>query len=351
MDYWGLSNRKALEYILQHDNSPVISVWADSVTPLAKSVFMLKPGDRRRISIEENKGTASYVLTNYYGVKETDNAKFAREYELFYELKAGDEVVLSVFKSKGATSAEDRPDWSGSLTTAKGPGNFAPPLPMRLAYRFGWVGLQAAKAEIHLFSQTRNTFEIDATGATSGFARALFKLDIYQQAIENKMTLRPIHFFQEEKYRSETVRTNVDFESNQLTGLREKIPTSYPDMPKIFKFSPVFDMASALLWVRSQPLAEGETESIVVWASNAPYLATVTVLGRDAIKVNGHEERAIKLALKLNGIDSKMHLKEYKLFKDGRGWLSDDAKRIPLRIEADIFIGYVFGELESVQIE
>ena len=46
-----------------------------------------------------------------------------------------------------------------------------------------------------------------------------------------------------------------------------------------------------------------------------------------------------------------MHLKEYKLFKSGRGWLSDDANRIPLRIEADIFIGYVFADLESVQIE
>ena len=56
-------------------------------------------------------------------------------------------------------------------------------------------------------------------------------------------------------------------------------------------------------------------------------------------------------SLKLNGIDSKMHLKEYKLFKGGRGWLSDDTKRIPLRVEADIFIGYVFAELESVQIE
>src|SRR6516165_6706217 len=31
-----------------------------------------------------------------------------------------------------------------------------------------------------------------------------------------------------------------------------------------------------------------------------------------------------------------MHLKEYKLFKGGRGRLSDNAKRIPLRIEADI---------------
>ncbi|HYY29545.1 MAG TPA: hypothetical protein VE860_16490, partial [Chthoniobacterales bacterium] len=75
MDYWGLGNRKALEYILEHDNSPVITVWPDSVTPLAKSVFMLKPEDRRRISIEENKGIPYYVLTNYYGVKETDNAK------------------------------------------------------------------------------------------------------------------------------------------------------------------------------------------------------------------------------------------------------------------------------------
>jgi Protein of unknown function (DUF3108) len=351
MDYWGLGNRKALEYILEHDNSPVLTVWADSATPLEKSVIMLKPEERRRISIEEHMGIPHYVLTNYYGVKETDNAKFGREYELFYELKAGDEVVLSVFKWKGATTAEDSPDWSGSLTTAKGPGNFAPPPPMRLAYRFGWVGLQAAKAEIQLFSQTRTTFEIDATGATCGLARKLFKVDMYQQAIENKMTLRPIHSFEEEKYRSETVRTNVDFESNQLTGLREKIPNKYPDTPKIFTFSPVFDIASALLWVRSQPLAEGETESIVVWASNAPYLATVTVLGRDTIKVNGHEERAIKLDLKLNGIDNKMHLKEYKLFKGGRGWLSDDVKRIPLRIEADIFIGYVFAELESVQIE
>jgi hypothetical protein len=250
-----------------------------------------------------------------------------------------------------ATYAEDSADWSGSLTTAKGPGTFTPPPSMRLAYRFGWCGLQAAKADIHFFSPTRNTFEIDATGGTSGFPRALFKLDIYHQAMENKLTLRPIHFFQEEKYRSETVKTNVDFESNQVTGLREKIPGDHPATPNIFKFSPVFDMATALLWVRSQPLADGETESIVVWASNAPYLAKVTVLGRDTIKINGREEKAIKLDLKLHGIDKKMHLKQYKLFKGGRGWLSDDAKRIPLRIEADVFVGYVFAELESVQLE
>jgi hypothetical protein len=46
-----------------------------------------------------------------------------------------------------------------------------------------------------------------------------------------------------------------------------------------------------------------------------------------------------------------MQLKPHKLFKSGRGWLSDDDKRVPLRIEVDIFIGYVFAELESLQEE
>jgi Protein of unknown function (DUF3108) len=147
------------------------------------------------------------------------------------------------------------------------------------------------------------------------------------------------------------VKTNVDFEPDHVTGLREKIPSDHPAKPNVFKFSPVFDLTTALLWVRSQRLTDGDTESIVVWASNAPYLATVTVIGRDTLKIDGQSQNAIKLDLKLKGIDKKMRLKDHKFFKGGRGWLSDDDKRIPLRIEADIFIGYVFVELESVKVE
>jgi hypothetical protein len=243
------------------------------------------------------------------------------------------------------------PDWISSLTSNKGPGNFSAPPAMRLSYRFGWSGIEAATADIHFFSPTRNTFEVDASGATSGFSRTLFLLDLYHQATENKATLMPIHFYQEERYRKETVKTNVVFEGDQVTGLREKIPSDHPPKPNVFKFSPVFDLTTALLWVRSQPLADGDTESLVVWASNAPYLATVTVLGRDTLRIDGKSQNAIKLDLKLKNIDKKMQLKDHKLFKGGRGWLSDDDKRIPLRLEADIFIGYVFVELESVHVD
>ncbi len=259
--------------------------------------------------------------------------------------------VIFIFASTQEVRADQSPAWVRSLTSDKGPGKFTAPPAMRLAYRFGWSGIQAATAEIHLFSPTRNTLEMDASGATSGFPRTLFRLDINHQATENKSTLRPIHFFQEEKYRSETVKTNVDFDADQVTGLREKIPSDHPPKPNVFKFSPVFDMTTALLWVRSQPLADGDSESIVVWASNAPYLATIKVVGRDTITVGGKKQNAIKLDLTLKRIDKKMQLKDHKMFKSGRGWLSDDDKRVPLRIEADIFIGYVFAELESMQLE
>jgi len=128
---------------------------------------------------------------------------------------------------------------------------------MRLSYRFGWSGIQAATADIHFFSPTRNTFEVDASGGTSGFSRTLFLLDLYHQATENKTTLMPIHFFQEEKYRQETVKTNVDFEADHVTGLREKNTERSSRQTNVFKFSPVFDLTTALLWVRSQTAGGG----------------------------------------------------------------------------------------------
>ena len=107
MDYWGLSNKRALEYILEKDHSPVVHVWADSATLLSNSALILKPEDRRRLRIESDKRVPYYLLSNYRLVKDTDNAKYSREYELFYEARVDGEVVLSVFKWKGPPPATE----------------------------------------------------------------------------------------------------------------------------------------------------------------------------------------------------------------------------------------------------
>jgi hypothetical protein len=250
-----------------------------------------------------------------------------------------------------STPADEDLEWTRSLTTNKGPGRFNVLPAAHLTYRFGWSGIRAARADIHFYSPSRNLIRLEATGGTIGFPRTLFKLDVYHQSTADKTTLRPIRFVQEERYRNETIKTTVNFAATGLSGIREKMPSDRPAKPNVFKFSPVFDLETALLWVRSQPLQTGDTESLVVWASNAPYLATVKVVGKDTLEIQGERKRAIKLDLKIKGIDKSMQLKEHKLFKSGRGWLSDDNQRVPLRIEADIFIGYVFAELETMAVE
>jgi dolichyl-phosphate-mannose-protein mannosyltransferase len=107
LDYWGLANRAALEHIVKVDHSAVVNVWAESTTPLWISVLMLKRGDRSRVRIDDVRRAPYYVFNNYRGVRDADTAKDSRDYELFYEVRVGEEVVLSVFKWKGPPATEN----------------------------------------------------------------------------------------------------------------------------------------------------------------------------------------------------------------------------------------------------
>ncbi|MBV9392650.1 MAG: DUF3108 domain-containing protein, partial [Verrucomicrobia bacterium] len=167
-------------------------------------------------------------------------------------------VVFALMTISSMGYSSEDPSWSASLTSKKGPGNFAAAPEMLATYRFGWSGISAAKASFHFFSPAKQLIETEAKGSTTGLARALFKLDVYHKAMANSKTLTPISLFQEEKYRSETIKTTVDFKPDELVGTREKSPGTEPLKTNIFKFAPVFDLQTALLWIRSQPLEDGE---------------------------------------------------------------------------------------------
>jgi hypothetical protein len=55
--------------------------------------------------------------------------------------------------------------------------------------------------------------------------------------------------------------------------------------------------------------------------------------------------------LQLNKIGKNLELEPHRKFRRATIWLSDDADRIILRIEAQIFVGTVFAELQSVRFE
>jgi len=92
LDYWGLAKRKALEYILKNDDSEVIYVRGEGL-----AFYMLDARDKKRLRYSDD---SRYVITNYRGVQNRDEAKYAKDYDIFYQIRVGNEVILSILRRK-----------------------------------------------------------------------------------------------------------------------------------------------------------------------------------------------------------------------------------------------------------
>ena len=106
-----------------------------------------------------------------------------------------------------------------------------------------------------------------------------------------------------------------------------------------------------MLYLRSEPLKEGSTYRVVVYPTTSAYLATITVTGREKINVRAGSYNAIKMDLQLSKIGNNFELQPHRKFRKATIWISDDPDRIILRVEAQIFVGTIFAELQAVKFE
>ena len=104
------------------------------------------------------------------------------------------------------------------------------------------------------------------------------------------------------------------------------------------RFTPMHDVFSAMLQVRSHKLAAGDKLVLPILPFEKPYLLRIHVLGRE--KFDGRD--TIKLSVALQKIDpATKELLPYKKMKSTTLWLSDDANRIPVELRSEVFIGDV----------
>ncbi|MBN1353794.1 MAG: glycosyltransferase family 39 protein [Candidatus Omnitrophica bacterium] len=100
LDYWGLSFRKAMEYILENDKSPIIHICTSNL-PAWDNVNILPREERKRLVYTENIDEADYFLGNY---KSIGKYQWARgEYpdkEEYYSVKVGETKFMVVYKLK-----------------------------------------------------------------------------------------------------------------------------------------------------------------------------------------------------------------------------------------------------------
>lgn len=241
--------------------------------------------------------------------------------------------------------------WEATVT-ATAPPSFPGPRAMHAKYGFGWSGFPGASADVRLTKPSEDRFQLDGTIQTTGLVRALWKFDGSHTSRVNSNTLRPVEMKQVEIVRNKKIVTNLSFDSKGVTSKEAETPGNDGGLKtRRFEYPNVFDLYSALLYLKSQPLQDRNVQRVVVYPATSAYLASVTVLGRERLTGPSGTYNAIKLDLQLSKIGKNRELEPHRKFRRATVWLSDDSDRLLLRIRAQIFVGTVFAELESVEFD
>jgi len=100
IDYWGLSYRKVLEYILANNNG-ILKVYATN-TPGKINAKILLPKDRERLKFVKNEENAKYIITNYRLYEVPDH------YEEYYTVKVNGEKIAGAYELKNYKHNENK---------------------------------------------------------------------------------------------------------------------------------------------------------------------------------------------------------------------------------------------------
>lgn len=259
-------------------------------------------------------------------------------------------LALACFACSAKPAAAD-PAWKNELTTPK-PGEWPAVPPSALDFEVSWKGmLNAGDLRIEFAPkgvQKTGRLVVRSSAASSGPASALFPYQSHFWSELDPATLQPRYFHAVETDRREKVTTEVRHlqgrvEFSEITEPLKKAKAT--NHSGVFRFTPVYDIFSAMLHVRSQRLAPEDRIHLVVHPFDNPYLLRVEVLDREA-----HLGRpAIHLSVSMAKIDREtLELRPYrKMRRAAHLWLSDDADRIPLELRAAIFIGDIRATLSG----
>ena len=236
--------------------------------------------------------------------------------------------------------------WQETLTPDQ-IGPFSEFAPFVAKYKIGWSEIEAAQARTAI-TYNGTQVALDTRGGTEGLARSLYQLDATFQGTVDRSTLHTLRSDQVETYYDRSLTTIVTGSNGALRTFSETIPAGKKTPKwKDLKIQPVRDLFAGILFIRSQPLAPGDTVRLLIYPGGSSFFVEIHSAGTRTIHLEDGPREALQLDLNIQRVNHKKDhtLEPHSKFRSGKIWISNDAERIPLRAEVDIFIGYVFAEI------
>ncbi len=210
-----------------------------------------------------------------------------------------------------------------------------PAVPERFEYRISWMGIRAGRARLEWFNGSER--RVRSMARSDDWLSTFYKVRDEAESVMGPDG-RPKSFRirqREGHYRSNKETIFGEDSITYVDHRKKKRKTLDPEGKD------VFDVLSGFSQLRRRPLTVGTTEYLDICDSGKIYTLEVRVLRRETLRLGKRSVRTLVV---------RPILKSDGLFKT-KGkitiWLSDDRRRIPLRVETKVLIGTVVARLEN----
>jgi len=215
----------------------------------------------------------------------------------------------------------------------------------RIVYAGSWNGIPAGEGRLR-FERDGDVYRSDAVVETSGIVALLYGVTVEASAVSGAEDLlsRRWSYSSDTSEKTRRVRVRFNPEKGEVISVIRKdgeVETVQ------FSAKGTMDPLGTIYALRRADLAPGRSFRFDLFTERNIYRADALVTGRERVRVPAGEFDTIVVRADIR------RLKDGHAPERGRGlafWLTDDERRVPVRIDADTKIGRIHLKLESHEV-
>jgi len=229
----------------------------------------------------------------------------------------------------------------GNISPAMEPVRMAGYSREKLSYDIYWMGIYAGKAVLE--AENKNgIFRITSRVQSAPLVSAFYKVEDFAESIVTNGLPFKLRIKLQEGTHTSDKETVFDMGHRKITFINYlKGKKKEYDIPN----DSVWDILSGFYFIRTRELEAGKTAYVSIFDSNKFFRAEVNILKKETLQISGVGE--------VSTLVIKPELKSEGLFRktgDIYIWLTDDDRKIPVRVETRIPVGKVVAELKGIEI-
>ena len=214
----------------------------------------------------------------------------------------------------------------------------------KFEYKISWLGITAGYGSIESSMMAgedgRRIIHIKARGDSVGLVSVICKIrDRMESYIdkEKQYSLKCIKDFKEGFYKK-----------NETTRFDQEKHVAYVNKKTIEILPEAKDPFACLYYIRTQKLVVGDTLSLNAYDNRKNHRLRVSVLKKETIKIgeNTYETILIEPVLEGLSLEGVLEVEGRKI----KVWLTDDERRIPVKVQMKITFGSIVVELVKPEL-